>query len=290
MGAALVAALFASLVFAGIAFAVWPVARARQSRAGARTLAAWGVVLAVLLVGGGSYVFLGSPQLALRGVAEPHDVPALIAAMASRARTTNFDVTGWTLLGRGYLSLDDPTDAAAAFRRGLQVAPRDARTGLSSALGEALTMAARGTVTPEAEDAFRAALAGNPKDFAARYYLGLAYAARGQNAEAITLWNGLLADSPPNAPWRGQVVDHIAALQAGSGGAPDISAMVAQLAERLKTNPADPAGWQRLVRAYAVLGQNGKARSALADAKRALKSDAAAQAALDGEAHALKLE
>lgn len=290
MGLAVVSAVFACLVFAGVAFAVWPVLRARQTRRSVRWAAGAGAFLTVFVVGAGFYVLSGSPQLALRSVSEPRNVPALIAAMAAKARTNRFDATGWTLLGRGYLSLEDPVDAAAAFRRALEVAPRDARAGLSSALGEALTMAARGSVTPEAEEAFRAALAGNPKDFAARYYLGQAYAERGQKTEALALWNGLLADSPPNAPWRAQVVDQVARLEAGSGQAPDISAMVAALAERLRSNPRDPEGWQRLVRAYAVLGEKDKAREALADARRALKGDDAMQSALAAEAHTLKLE
>jgi cytochrome c-type biogenesis protein CcmH len=42
------------------------------------------------------------------------------------------------------------------------------------------------------------------------------------------------------------------------------------LADRLHDNGADVDGWVRLVRAYTVLGDRDKARSAAADAKRAL--------------------
>lgn len=45
-----------------------------------------------------------------------------------------------------------------------------------------------------------------------------------------------------------------------------IESMVAQLAERLKENPNDIAGWTRLARSYAVLRQTDKARDALAEA------------------------
>lgn len=41
-----------------------------------------------------------------------------------------------------------------------------------------------------------------------------------------------------------------------------IRAMVARLAERLKGAPGDLAGWRRLARAYAVLGEGDKARAA----------------------------
>lgn len=47
-----------------------------------------------------------------------------------------------------------------------------------------------------------------------------------------------------------------------------VRGMVAGLAARLEDNPADPAGWQRLIRAYQVLGETGKAREALEKAVR----------------------
>jgi cytochrome c-type biogenesis protein CcmH len=52
-----------------------------------------------------------------------------------------------------------------------------------------------------------------------------------------------------------------------------IRTMVARLAERLKTNGADPDGWLRLVRAYMVMGDRDKARAAAGDARRALAND-----------------
>jgi cytochrome c-type biogenesis protein CcmH len=47
-----------------------------------------------------------------------------------------------------------------------------------------------------------------------------------------------------------------------------IRAMVARLAERMKTNSGDGAGWQRLAHAYNVLGDYGKARRAIDNAVR----------------------
>jgi cytochrome c-type biogenesis protein CcmH len=49
-----------------------------------------------------------------------------------------------------------------------------------------------------------------------------------------------------------------------------IEGMVSQLAERLKENPSDIAGWTRLARSYNVLGQQDKARDALAEAVKAV--------------------
>jgi len=49
--------------------------------------------------------------------------------------------------------------------------------------------------------------------------------------------------------------------------------MVTRLADRLKEDGSDVEGWQRLLRAYLVLGEREKAISAADAAKRALVSD-----------------
>jgi cytochrome c-type biogenesis protein CcmH len=69
-----------------------------------------------------------------------------------------------------------------------------------------------------------------------------------------------------------------------------IRRMVDGLAERLKTNGADLDGWLRLVRAYRVLDDEGKAKGALADARRNFAADAEATKRLDALARELGLE
>ena len=46
-----------------------------------------------------------------------------------------------------------------------------------------------------------------------------------------------------------------------------IRSMVERLAGRLAENPNDPEGWQRLIRAYEVLGETAKAAEAKAKLK-----------------------
>jgi cytochrome c-type biogenesis protein CcmH len=50
-----------------------------------------------------------------------------------------------------------------------------------------------------------------------------------------------------------------------------IRTMVERLAARLEANPDDADGWQRLARAYAVLGDTQKAEAATARAAEAAK-------------------
>jgi cytochrome c-type biogenesis protein CcmH len=52
-----------------------------------------------------------------------------------------------------------------------------------------------------------------------------------------------------------------------------IRGMVARLAGKLKEDGSDLAGWQRLLRAYMVLGELDKSQSSAADAKKALAND-----------------
>lgn len=289
-------ALLAFLAFAALAagFAVWPVLGAKGKTRKARWAMAAALGLAVLGIGVGLYLAIGRPDLAMRTQREAlqgRDVRALVAMLAQKIRDTPDDPKGFVFLGRGYLTLGEPAMAAKAFARALTLEQRAKKTdpGLYSAYGEALTRAASGAVTPDAENAFRSALTLDPHDKAARYYLGLASVARGRPSEAITLWQSLLADLPSGA-LRSELVDRIDILKVqAEGGTPDISAMVERLAERLKVEPKDADGWRRLVRAYAVLGETEKAKAALREGRKALAQDPQGLAALNAQADASNL-
>ena len=57
--------------------------------------------------------------------------------------------------------------------------------------------------------------------------------------------------------------------------------MVTRLADKLKQDGSDVDGWQRLLRAYMVLGEKDRATAAAADARKALSSDPAKLHQLD---------
>jgi cytochrome c-type biogenesis protein CcmH len=160
-----------------------------------------------------------------------------------------------------------------------------------SALGEALTLEADGTVTPAAVEAFKQALALQPDDPRSLYYLGLHDAQSGDSAAALKRWQELEAKSPPNAPYlpvlRAEMarVAQAAGLPAGTtmpqpsreqqeamaALTPEqrqqaIRGMVEGLAARLKENPQDRGGWLRLANAWKVLGEHAGAIDAYAKA------------------------
>lgn len=287
-------AIFALIVLAAGAFAAWPVIRGTPGRA--RLLLAASLVLFIAGIGAGVYLMVGRPALAVRALEgnKVRDLNGAIAAAVRHLRAEPNDLRGWRLLGRAYLDADDGDDAIKAFVRAIQVARAGGKesAGVYSDYGMALaTTTPGGAVPAEAERAFAFARSLDPKDKAALYFMGLAAAGRGQYAEAARLWQLLLGELPANSPFRRQLADRMAALKATSGTAPpDVGAMVAGLAARLKSDPDDPAGWQRLIRAYAVLQDGAKARQALADARMVLARNPQALKAVAAEAKELGLE
>jgi cytochrome c-type biogenesis protein CcmH len=69
-----------------------------------------------------------------------------------------------------------------------------------------------------------------------------------------------------------------------------IRGMVARLADKLKQDGSDVAGWERLLRAYMVLGDHDKAQAAAAEARRALAGDPDKLRRLDEVIKDLKVE
>jgi cytochrome c-type biogenesis protein CcmH len=279
--------IFAIVALVAAAFVVVPVLRPAAGAPEAKKRPSIAIIagFATMAVGLGVYGALGRPQLALESLTGPSktDYAALISMLASRMPNRPGDIEGWTLLGRGYLSLGNPDQAEKALAHAVdaqKAAQGGATPQLLSSYGEAMTEA-NGQVTKEAEEVFRQALAEDPKDLVSRYYIGLALATRGDKNGALQYWEGLLADAPPDTPWRGALVDQVAALKASAGGgAPNPEAMVQQLADRLQASPNDLDGWLRLIRAYSVLGNRDKATEALSKARGVFANQAAAQAAL----------
>ena len=280
--------------------------------------------LGALALSLGAYGFVGSPSLpgqplsqrAAQNDANP-DLSKLVLQVEQQLEKTPNDVRGWSVLGPAYMRLRRFHDAAGAFGRAVALAPSNA--DLQTSYGEALTMSEAGLVTADAHKAFTAALSINPKQAKARFYLAIAAYQDGRKKEAITRWKELLADAPPNAPWRQTVMSHIQRAEAAEGvqtaestearpPALDkdtisnaeqmseadqqemIKGMVNRLADRLSENGKDLGGWLRLMRARMVLGQKDQAQKALSDARGNFEGDAASLERLNKFASELGLE
>jgi cytochrome c-type biogenesis protein CcmH len=251
------------------------------------------------------YARLGQPRmpdepLASRKTAPQmnSDIGAAVAAVEARLIAKPDDGKGWAVIAPVYMRLERYADAAHAYAEALRLLGEDPVR--RSAYGEALVAAAGGVVTDQARQAFDRALAEQPGQPQARYYVALAAEQDGKKADAIRDYQSLLADSPTDAPWRSMVNARLAALKgepapvAGSAAIPEaqrpmIEGMVNRLATRLASNGGSIDEWSRLIRAYAVLHEADKAKAALADAHKALASDATAVASLDALARDLGL-
>ena len=91
------------------------------------------------------------------------------------------------------MTANDPRDAAKALAKVIALTGKGDAT-LDAAYGEALVLDNSGAVPPEAEASFTAALAIDPHNAPARFYLGLAKASRNDRPGAIALWQSLLAE------------------------------------------------------------------------------------------------
>jgi cytochrome c-type biogenesis protein CcmH len=261
--------------------------------AGAPRFLLGAIGLAAVIAAGAVYLAIGSPSVPDQPVDArvPPDAPKDFAEsaerLAERLQENPDDGEGWLLLARTQAVLERYHAAADSYRRAMALTGD--RADAAAGYGEMLVLSSNGMVTPAARQAFETAVAKDPSNAPARYYLALAAAQAGRPAEAIEAWRKLEAEAPPDAPWRASLRERIeeAAREAGlpvpeaprGPSSTDIAAaqrmspeerqkmvrsMVENLAARLEGSPDDAAGWQRLGRAYRALGEKERAEAALA--------------------------
>ncbi len=213
----------------------------------------------------------------------------LRAAVAERPD----DIQGHRLLAANEARLGRFAAARQAQERVVELLGPGATAGDWAELVDAMVLAAGGYVSPEAGRAAAEALARDPANGPARYYLGLGEMQVGRTDRAFEIWADLLADSVPGDPWLPVVRSEIEGLAAAAGvpysldtapgpTAEDMEAaaemspearaamvenMVEGLAERLGAEGGPPEDWARLVGALTVLGQTGRAEAIAAEAR-----------------------
>lgn len=269
---------------------------------GARALG-MAAVLAVPLVSWGIYTAIGSPDLPsqpLQARLEKNPADATVDELIARAEAhlaaNPQDGRGWDVLAPIYARLGRYGEAVTAYSNAIRL---DGASGSrESGLGEAIAGEAGGMVTADAQAAFVRALVLEPGQPKASFFLASALAQEGKVAEALSAWQAMMITLPAGSPWRNAVAQAVQGANsrlaaAGNETAPgptedeidaaaDMSAgdrnamieqMVAGLDEKLRQNPRDVEGWQRLVRSYHVLGKPDEARDALKRGMAALGAD-----------------
>ncbi len=209
------------------------------------------------------------------------------------------DLQGQILLAQNEARIGNFSAAWQAQERVIALKDGAATAQDYSDLADLMVLAAGGYVSPEAERALTQALRRDVRNGPARYYSGLLLAQTGRPDLAFGLWEQLLRDSAPDAPWvppiRAQIEDLAAeagvrfelppleAAPVGPGpsreqieAAQDMTAeermemirgMVAGLSERLASEGGPPEDWARLIGALGVLGETDQAGAILAEAQ-----------------------
>lgn len=175
----------------------------------------WEITGAALLFGIAGYALQGHP-----GQAGAPRAPVESAKLADAALLKERQQMG-TAFGKGqsWLILADALTrqgqygaAADVLRNALAKTPRDA--DLWVALGNALVGHSDGIISPAAQYAFQKAASIAPDHPGPPFFMGLALAQTGRLPEARALWGELLARSAPDAPYRPDLEERLARLDA----------------------------------------------------------------------------
>jgi cytochrome c-type biogenesis protein CcmH len=254
------------------------------------------------------YWKIGSPALQdvplaarLAAAEQSDDIEAQLAKVELYLKDHPRDAKGWELLIPAYMQMGRYGDAAAAIAKKMEAAGSNPEDLANYA--EALAFESKGMVPAEAVRALDVALKLDPKMPKARYYRALALKQEGKAGEAKAAFEALLADAPPDAPWRGAVVTELARppslsqeqIAAGQAMKPDdrtamIRSMVDGLEQKLGATSEDLEGWSKLIRARSVLGEMDKAKAAYARALAIFKAKPEAVASLNALAQELNVQ
>ncbi len=193
------------------------------------------------------------------------------------------DLRGHQMLADNLAQLGKYAEARVAQDTVMRVLGDAATAANYAAHAEIMIVAANWYVSPAAEEALAHVFQIDPSNQLARYYAGVLMIQRQDYAQTYSLWSGLLEEGPADAPWISVIENQIEAVAAEAGITPStlagpsagqvnaagdmtaeerddmVRGMVSQLSERLATEGGSADEWARLIRAYGVLGETGKA-------------------------------
>ncbi len=133
------------------------------------------------------------------------DAPASLDELRAAADSSSDDAGPWSELAFAHFERGEFGDAAQAYERA--VAIDDSEAVLWSALGEARAYASERDPLPAAAlEAFERAIELDPSDPRARYFMAVKQDLEEDHEGAISSWLALLSETPPGAPWEGDLV------------------------------------------------------------------------------------
>jgi cytochrome c-type biogenesis protein CcmH len=277
------------------------------------------VVLAVVSVG--TYLVLGSPGLTSQSSetqqqSQASRVRKMIEQVEERLRQNPNEGAGWEVIAPVYMRMGRFDDAVNAYTKAME------KLGETSDrlanLGEALTYANKGVISPEARKRLQKAAKIQPNHPKAEFWLGVADEQAGNLGAALDRYKSLLKGNMPDEVKKviRERVKNVSAMLAkpnaakdgnpqaaqGEGASPGsgvsslsdsertmIDGMVKRLATRLEQDGSDLEGWFKLIKSYMVLKRRDDALSAVKQARKQFKSNAEALEQIDTTARSLGL-
>ena len=257
-----------------------------------RTALVIAVMTPILVLG--IYLQLGTPA-AINPVApntvDQQQVSQMVDSLAAKLKAKPDDPKGWAMLARSYRILGRLNEAKLAFEKAGDFVHTDADILLDYAT--TLGSLAGNRLEGQSAQLIEEALKLSPENPNALMLSGVSAYHRADYAGAIKQWEKLLTLIDPASQDVQQIQANIADAQSKlppgdttklppvpAGTATDsmtpemINQMVERLANRLKDNPNDHAGWARLANAYKVQGNLDAAAQAFAKTGPLLDTDA----------------
>ena len=236
---------------------------------------------------------------------------ALMAQLRTTVEQRPDDLRGLQLLAENEARLGNFKEAREAQERVLEIKGDDAtELDLLQAI-DIMVFGAGGYVSPEAEALIRRVAGMSPDSGPARYYSGLTLAQNGRPDLAFSVWQRLLDDSRPEAPWVPLIQSELPGLAAAAGitnftpSGPALSGprrcrsggrrghvggrpagddrghgrRACGPIGRRRCGP--PSEWARLITALGVLGDTDRAAAILSEARQVFGESTDALALLD---------
>lgn len=238
----------------------------------------------------------------------------LIAKLEQRLKDNPNDLEGWAIMADVHTAMNKFNEAAAAYEHIAKLTDRHPEPLVLWA--ESLIYAENTVVIPAAVELLKEVKEKDPSEPRSYFYLALERQQHDDLEAAMDEYVQLLKVSPSDAEWVPQIQDRLRiiageleveipvvellppaepTMPVGPGPTAEqmqdaaqmsaeernamVQAMVNRLAERLKENPDDLAGWQRLMQAYEVMGNAEGVAEAAANIKRLSTGSGSASAA-----------
>ncbi len=156
------------------------------------------------------------------------DVEAMVDRLAERMLTAPQDLNGWVMLARSQAALQRFPQAAQAYRRAAELAPRDAQ--LLADFADVLAVAQGNRAEGEPEALVARALQIDPVNLKALALAGSAANARDDVAAARQYWQRALDQAEPGSPFALGLGESLARLPVAMGPGPTPQPVVAAAA------------------------------------------------------------